>query len=153
MYQSCTFVTSTWHIPEVKLAGLLRQIRNIDSRQWIRQHELCSLVGRILHYALVGPLVFISAGCKYLRLYCGRHSRWWALKEQVSGVPRQAAKRLGHRPGAVTPFCRTCSSGTVSCSSHDLSCAYWFNNLCLDIWSVSFVIVAWHETQQNKLGV
>jgi hypothetical protein len=45
----------TWHIPAEKLARLLGQIREIDSRQWIRQHELWSVVGRILHYAPLIP--------------------------------------------------------------------------------------------------
>ena len=45
----------TWHIPAEKLARLLGQIREIDSKQWIRQHELWSVVGRILHYAPLIP--------------------------------------------------------------------------------------------------
>jgi hypothetical protein len=48
-------VSWTWHIPEEKLARLLQQIREIDGKTWVRQHELWSVVGRILHYAPLIP--------------------------------------------------------------------------------------------------
>ena len=45
----------TWCIPPEKLARLLHQIRWIDSQESVPQHEIWSVVGRILHYAPLIP--------------------------------------------------------------------------------------------------
>ena len=45
----------TWCIPPGKLARLLHQIRWIDSQEQVPQHEIWSVVGRILHYAPLIP--------------------------------------------------------------------------------------------------
>lgn len=48
-------VAWTWCIPPEKLARLLNQIRTVFCAEKIRQHEVWSLVGRILHYAPLIP--------------------------------------------------------------------------------------------------
>jgi len=48
-------VAWTWQIPHEKLARLLQQIRAADNAHEMRQHEVWSLVGRILHYAPLVP--------------------------------------------------------------------------------------------------
>ncbi len=45
----------TWSIPQEKYARLLNQIRTADSAEKLKQHEVWSLVGRILHYAPLVP--------------------------------------------------------------------------------------------------
>jgi hypothetical protein len=45
----------TWSIPPDKYARLLNQIRTTDSAEKLKQHEIWSLVGRILHYAPLVP--------------------------------------------------------------------------------------------------
>lgn len=44
-----------WSIPADKLARLLNQIRAVDAASHVRQHDIWSLVGRILHYAPLVP--------------------------------------------------------------------------------------------------
>jgi hypothetical protein len=45
----------TWSIPQEKYARLLNQIRTADSAEKLKQHEIWSLAGRILHYAPLVP--------------------------------------------------------------------------------------------------
>ena len=47
-------VAWTWRIPDEKLFRLLEQIRQVAAAERVRQEELASLVGRILHYS---PLI------------------------------------------------------------------------------------------------
>ena len=49
-------VAWTWTIPEEKLNRLVLQIRAALSSKRLRQHEIWSLAGRILHYAALIPL-------------------------------------------------------------------------------------------------
>jgi hypothetical protein len=45
----------TWSIPQDKLATVLKQLRETISADSLAQHEIWSLVGRILHYAPLVP--------------------------------------------------------------------------------------------------
>ncbi len=48
-------VAWTWAVPAAKLARMIVQIRNALAAETIKQEEMWSLVGRILHYAPVVP--------------------------------------------------------------------------------------------------
>jgi hypothetical protein len=48
-------VAWTWSIPQEKLARLLSQIRTAINIDYLRQFEVWSLVGRVLHYAPLVP--------------------------------------------------------------------------------------------------
>jgi hypothetical protein len=48
-------VSWVWSIPADKLARLLEQIRKVDAAHQVQQHEIWSLVGRVLHYAPLIP--------------------------------------------------------------------------------------------------
>jgi hypothetical protein len=45
----------TWAIPEEKLAWLLEQLRSVMEAGTVRQEEIWSLAGRIMHYAPLIP--------------------------------------------------------------------------------------------------
>jgi hypothetical protein len=94
-------VSWTWSIPQEKLARVLSQIRSFLSEEYVQQHEMWSLVGRILHYA---PLVpsgkfnigeLIIAGAESKDRYHMVHLKadikrqlyfWWLMLKTTSGL-------------------------------------------------------------------
>ena len=76
-------VAWTWKIPDEKLARLLEQIELVCVEKRVRQEDLASLVGKILHY---GPLVpggrfnldhMLKARAAAAPSWCRTPSRWW----------------------------------------------------------------------------
>jgi hypothetical protein len=91
----------TWSIPQEKYARLLNQIRHADSAEQLKQHEIWSLVGRILHYAPLVPdgKFFISELIKANSLSKDRNEWvvvtaelrrqlhfWWCMLKTLNGV-------------------------------------------------------------------
>jgi hypothetical protein len=94
-------VSWSWSIPQEKLARVLAQIRTGLSEESIPQHEMWSLVGRILHYAPlipcgkfnIGELIITGAASKNRndtvvmspgirrQLYF-----WWVMLKTTSGL-------------------------------------------------------------------
>jgi hypothetical protein len=91
----------TWSIPHEKLARLLHQIRSAMSADWMRQCDVWSLVGKILHYAPLVPSgkYNISALIQAHSLSSDRNDQvtlppqfkqqlqfWWIMLKTVDGV-------------------------------------------------------------------
>ena len=91
----------TWSIPQEKYARLLNQIRHADSAEQLKQHEIWSLVGRILHYAPLVPdgKFFISELIKANSFSKDRNEWvvvtaklrrqlhfWWCMLKTLNGV-------------------------------------------------------------------
>ena len=70
-------VSWTWSIPQEKLARILLQLRSGLSSDYLKQHEVWSLVGRILHYAPLIP--------------CGRYNIGYLIQANGQSTDRNAA--------------------------------------------------------------
>jgi hypothetical protein len=94
-------VSWSWSIPEEKLARVLAQIRSGLTEESIPQHEMWSLVGRILHYAPlipcgkfnVGELIIAGAASKNrndtVQMTTGIRRQlyfWWVMLKATTGL-------------------------------------------------------------------
>jgi hypothetical protein len=125
-------VTWTWSIPPEKLARVLDQLRAGLSKHHLPQHEVWSLVGRILHYAPlvpcgrfnIGELIIANSYSKYRNDLVEMTSDirrqlyfWWLMLKTTSGlasIPAPANKF----PAWTLEFFTDASGGSLTTAGH-----------------------------------
>jgi hypothetical protein len=136
-------VNWTWNIPADKLARVLLQIRDGLTRQLMMQHEVWSLVGKILHYAPLIPCgrfnigeLIKASGASSDRLATVEMSTgirrqlhfWWIMLKATTGlaaIPPPADKF----PAWTLEYFTDASGGSALSSGHGtggIGGAFWF---------------------------
>jgi hypothetical protein len=132
----------TWSIPAEKFARLLHQIRTADCAVSLKQHEVWSLVGRILHYAPLVPngkffishlirahgtssdrneLVIVTPGFRRQLHF------WWCMLKTLNGV--SSIPKPVRFPAWTVEFDTDAAGGTLTSPGHGSGgCgeSFWF---------------------------
>jgi hypothetical protein len=136
-------VNWTWAIPEDKLARILAQLRTGLSQEQLLQHEVWSLVGRILHYAPLIPCGKFNIG-ELIKANCLSKNRndkvnmtsdirrqlyfWWLMLKTTTGLASipPPANRF---PAWTVEYYTDASGGTALSPGHGtggIGGSFWF---------------------------